>query len=132
MRSRFRPKAIASHGAALLAGAVLAWLALPLWREAVMRWNQQRYGLLVEQCDGAMRGHYQAKQAAENAPDPEADRALAASEIGLIICQDYDLYQKELLQWGLSENELAQMRLRAIEARASDLDEVIETHAIRY
>lgn len=97
-----------------------------------MQWNQQRYGLLVEQCDGAMRSHYQAKQAGGSTPDPEGERALAASEIGLIICQDYDLYQKKLLEWGLSENELAQMRLRAIEARADDLDEVIETHAIRY
>jgi hypothetical protein len=132
MRSRFPPERIATHFIAVLAGALIAWLALPLWREVVMGWNQERYGLLVEQCDGAMRDHYQAKQTAALAPSADGTRALAASEIGLIICQDYDLYQKKLLQWGLSENELAQMRLRAIEARASDLQEVIETHEIRY
>jgi hypothetical protein len=132
MRSRFRLEAIATHSAALFAGAILAWSTPPLWREAVMRLNQDRYGLLVEQCDGAMRVHYQAEQSTALAPSPQGDRALAASEIGLIVCQDYDLYQKKLLQWGLREDELAQMRLRAIEARAGDLDEVIETHAIRY
>jgi hypothetical protein len=132
MRSRFRPERIATHLVAVLVGALMAWLALPLWREVVMGWNQERYGLLVEQCDGAMRDHYQAKQTVALAPSADGTRALAASEIGLIICQDYDLYQKKLLQWGLSEDELAQMRLRAIEARASDLQEVIETHEIRF
>lgn len=97
-----------------------------------MYWHQDGYGALVEQCDGAMREHLQARQAAAIVSTPETTGAVSASEVGLIVCQDYDLYQKKLLQWGLREDELAQMRLRAIEARAGDLTEVIETHAIQY
>lgn len=132
MRSKSRLKSFTTHVAAVLFGSLLAWVGLPVWREAVMHWHQERYGLLVEQCDGAMREHQQARQMTALNPAPEVHKALSASEIGLIICQDYDLYQKKLLQWGLREDELAQMRLRAIEARASDLTEVIETHAIQY
>ena len=97
-----------------------------------MAYNQADYGLLVAQCDGAMRVHFQAKQKRE--PDGSSSNSadLAASELGLLICQDYDLYQKRLMQWGLRESELAQMRLKAIEAQATDLKEVIETHEIRF
>jgi hypothetical protein len=132
MPSRSRLNNIASHGLALFAGAMLALGAAPLWREAVMLASQGRYGLLVEQCDGAMRDHYQAKIHAVDAPSREAGLALQSGEVGLIICQDYDIYQKRLMQWGLRESELAQMRLKAIEARAVDLDEVVATHEIRF
>jgi hypothetical protein len=132
MRFAFARNRVITHALAIVAGAVLAWLALPVWREAVMRWNQKDYGLLVEQCDGAMRDHYQAKMRAADEPSRDTGLALQAGEVGLIVCQDYDLYQKQLVQWGLREDELAQMRLKAIEARAGDLDEVVGTHEIRF
>lgn len=116
----------------LLAGAALGQLAAPLWREAIMRLNQQRYGALVAQCDGAMRDHLRAKMRAADAPSQESAMALYSGEVGLIVCQDYDLYQKRLLQWGLTENELGQMRLNVIEARADNLEEVVATHEIRF
>jgi hypothetical protein len=97
-----------------------------------MAWNQEKYGQLVEQCDGAMRDHFQAKQSYELDPSADSAKLLKSGEIGLIICQDYDIYQKRLLQWGLREEELAQMRLEAIEARSTDLQEVIDTHEIRF
>ncbi|MCD2317225.1 hypothetical protein LQ954_13845 [Sphingomonas sp. IC-11] len=87
-----------THAAALGLGAMLAWVALPLWREGVMRVNQRSYGLLVEQCDGAMRDHYQAKMRASDEPSRETGLALEAGEVGLIVCQDYDIYQKRLMQ----------------------------------
>lgn len=132
MPSRFLRNSWLTHAVVLLLGVALGWLGLPLWRQALMVANQQRYGALVEKCDSAMRDHLQAKMHAADAPSREAGMALYAGEVGLIVCQDYDLYQKRLLQWGLSENELAQMRLKAIEARAGDLDEVVATHEIRF
>ncbi|GAA0667163.1 hypothetical protein FHT00_000109 [Sphingomonas insulae] len=132
MRFAFARNRVVTHAVALVAGVLLAWQALPVWREAVMRWNQKDYGLLVEQCDGAMRDHYQAKMRAADEPSRDTGLALQAGEVGLIVCQDYDLYQKRLVQWGLREDELAQMRLKAIEARAGDLDEVVGTHEIRF
>lgn len=132
MRSRSLRASLASHGLVLAAGVVLGWIAMPAWREAVMAYNQEGYGLLVEQCDAAMRDHYQAKRGLELAPAVDSGSTIAASEIGLVVCQDYDLYQKRLLQWGLRESELAQMRLEAIEARATDLEEVVEVHEIRF
>ena len=97
-----------------------------------MAWHQDQYGALVEQCDTAMRDHFQARQSAEQSADTKTQALLKAAEVGLIVCQDYDLTQKHLMQWGLREEELSQMRLRAIEARATDLKEVIETHEIQY
>ena len=132
MHFAFARSSFFTHGAAVVLGVALSWAALPIWREGVMRTNQASYGLLVEQCDGAMRDHYQAKMRAADEPSRETGLALQAGEVGLIVCQDYDLYQKRLMQWGLREEELAQMRLKAIEARADDLDEVVATHEIRF
>lgn len=132
MRFGSRWTKVTTHFGALLVGIGIAWFALPLWRGAVMFYNQKEYGLLVAQCDGAMRDHYQARQIANIEPSAEAQSAVQSAELGLTICQDYDIYQKRLQQWGLRENELALMRLRAIEARASDLQEIVEIHEIRY
>jgi hypothetical protein len=132
MLSRLVRSSVSTHVLALMLGASLAWLALPLWRQAIMAFNQDDYGLLVAQCDGAMRVHFQAKRELELDDPSDKNSGLAASELGLLICQDYDLYQKRLMQWGLRESELAQMRLKAIEAQATDLEEVIETHEIRF
>lgn len=132
MRFGSRWTKIATHLGAMLLGIGLAWLALPLWRGAVMAYYQEDYGLLVAQCDGAMRDHYQARQAAQISPSADAQSTVQSAELGLTICQDYDIYQKTLQQWGLRENELSLMRLRAIEARASDLQDIVEIHEIRY
>lgn len=120
------------YGIVFVSGLVCAWVATPLWREAVMAFNQGEYGLLVEQCDNAMRDHFQAKEGSKHESGERTRSSLDAAEVGLIVCQDYDLYQKRLMQWGLREAELAQMRLVAIEERASDLEAVIETHEIRF
>jgi len=53
-------------------------------------------------------------------------------EVGLISCQDYDLMRKRLMQWGLSENDLSEMALMAVEERAENLADVVRIHEIRY
>lgn len=117
---------------AFATGALCAWTAVPLWRAALMALNQPDYALLVEQCDVAMRDHYRAKRQFDLEPGLRAVASLKSGELGLLVCQDYDLYQKRLMQWGLREEELAQMRLEAIEARSVDLQEVINTHEISF
>lgn len=109
-----------------------AWLGAPLWREAVMRVSDEPYGELVFRCDNAMREHLIAKQVAVGEPSPKSAGELKAAEVALLDCQDYDIFQKRLMQFGLTENELSLMRLRAIEARADTLHEVVATHEIRY
>jgi len=122
--------------ALLLTGAVLgatgAWLTPPIWREIVMRTHETSYAALVFRCDNAMREHLIAKQIAIATPSEHTADGLRRAEIGLFDCQDYDIYQKRLMQLGLTENELSLMRLRAIEARADTLHEVVATHEIRY
>lgn len=126
------PSKVLPYLGTFAAGVLFAWAANPLWREVLMAWHQEPYGALVEKCDDAMRTHYQAKQLGGTSETGDTLPSLRAAEIGLIVCQDYDLYQKRMLQLGLREDELAQMRLKAIEARSSDLEDVIETHEIRY
>tara|TARA_R110002094_G_scaffold86174_1_gene90047 strand:- start:308 stop:640 length:333 start_codon:yes stop_codon:yes gene_type:complete len=110
----------------------MAWVAMPIWRQAVMFANQSEYGALVEKCDVAMRDHLQARQRSAQRSSDDVGSELYSAEVGLLICQDYDLYQKRLMQWGLRENELAKMRLLAVEERSTDLEEVVATHEIRF
>jgi hypothetical protein len=114
-----------------VAGFVLALLAAPLWREALMAHFQADYGALTYRCDSAMREHYIARARLADAPDAQLADDLQAAEIALIDCQDYDILQKRLIQFGLRENELALMRLRAIEGPNGRLDEVVRIHEIR-
>lgn len=119
-------------GAGVILGAAGAWLGTPLWREAVMAVHHDAYAELVFKCDNAMREHLIAKQGAAIAPSRKTADELQRAELALLDCQDYDIYQKRLMQFGLSENELRLMRLKAIEARATTLLEVVKTHEIRY
>lgn len=118
--------------AAFIAVAALSHLAAPLYRQIVMSIAYESYARLVFACDTVMRDHLLAKQ--RLARDPTADNVstLEAAEIGLLDCQDYDQMRKRLIQWGLRENELALMGLRAIEEKATSLHRVIEIHEIRY
>ncbi|ASK87170.1 MULTISPECIES: TIGR03982 family His-Xaa-Ser system protein [Sphingomonadaceae] len=123
---------ITTHLIVLLIGVAMAWVAMPIWRQAVMFANQSEYGALVEKCDVAMRDHLQARQRSAQRSSDDVGSELYSAEVGLLICQDYDLYQKRLMQWGLRENELAKMRLLAVEERSTDLEEVVATHEIRF
>ncbi|MGR3662473.1 MAG: TIGR03982 family His-Xaa-Ser system protein [Paracoccaceae bacterium] len=97
-----------------------------------MNIGQSAYADLTFQCDSAMRGHLLAKQKLVGVPSDENVQNLKSAEIGLITCQDYDLMRKKLIRWGLSENELSEMALLAIEAKGQDLREVIRVHELRY
>ena len=115
----------------ILIGILIGILALPFWRMALVKFNQDRYGELTYLCDSAMRTHNLAKARVSVPSTTDKVQDLKQSEISLIICQDYDLMQKKLMTWGLRENELAYMRLQSIEASSDGLREVIDSHEIR-
>lgn len=115
-----------------VAGAVVATAAAPLWRVGVTAAFQDEYANLTYKCDYAMRDHLIAKQRLDHDPSTGNVEALRAMEIGLIACQDYDLMRKRLMQWGLSENDLSEMALVAIEDRAQNLADVVRIHEIKY
>ena len=115
-----------------VAGAVAATAAAPLWRVGLTAAFQDEYAKLTYRCDYAMRGHLIAKQRLDQEPSTENVAALRSMEIGLISCQDYDLLRKRLIQWGLTENDLSEMSLVAIEERAENLADVVQIHEIRY
>lgn len=113
-------------------GLAAAYVGWPLWKLGIMRLNQTQFADLTFDCDNAMRGHLLAKQRLVGSPSEENSDALQAAEIGLLDCQDYDLMRKKLLRWGLADNELSEMSLLAIEAKGTDLRDVIRIHEIRY
>lgn len=123
---------LANFTSGAVCGLAAAYLGMPLWKSGVMQLHQDRFGELTFLCDNAMRAHFLATQ--ELASDPSQPRvdAVQSAEIGLIDCQDYDMYRKMLIRWGLTENELSEMSLLAVEARASELREVVRFHEIRY
>lgn len=112
-------------------GVVTALAAGPIWR-GTLRWlHEAHYAELTFKCDSAMRNHYVAGLSVASDPSDVSVSALKAAEVALIDCQDYDLLQKRLTDWGLTETDLSIMRLEAIEADAKGLLDVIETHEIR-
>ncbi|MDG1118031.1 MAG: TIGR03982 family His-Xaa-Ser system protein [Flavimaricola sp.] len=116
----------------VVAGLALAYIGLPLWKIGVMQVAQVEFGTLTFDCDNAMRSHLLAKQKLVGTPSKENSDSLKSAEIGLLDCQDYDLMRKRLIRWGLTDNELSEMSLLAIEAKGQDLRDVIKTHEIRY
>lgn len=116
----------------LACGAVIGQIIPPLWVWGVIIAAEPAYQEATYRCDRSMRAHLLAKQKLEADPSAETVRNLEASEIALIDCQDYDLMRKRLMLIGLDETALAYMALQAIEAKATDLQNVIEVHEIRY
>ena len=90
------------------------------------------YKALVFQCDQVMRDHFIAKQMVLASTTDETIRNLEAAELGLTTCHRYDVVRKEMLRWGLSENDLARIGLQAIERHAVDVRTFVEIHEIRY
>lgn len=115
-----------------VAGGGTAILASPLWRAGVTAAFQDEYATLTYRCDYAMRDHLIAKQRLDQDPSAANVEGLRAMEVGLISCQDYDLMRKRLMQWGLSDNDLSEMALVAVEQRAENLADVVSIHEIRY
>lgn len=132
MRSVSSPTKLAFLAIGFAAGVFSGIAAAPLWKLSLMTFNQRTYGELTYLCDHAMREHMIAKQQVATDPGERAVAQLKASEIGLINCQDYDLMRKRLIRWGLSENDLSEMALLAIEERTASLQEVVRIHEIRY
>lgn len=116
----------------LACGVVIGQIVPPLWSWGVILVAEPAYHEATYRCDRSMRAHLLAKQKLEADPSAETVRDLEASEIALIDCQDYDLMRKRLMLVGLDETALGYMALRAIEAKATDLQDVIEIHEIRY
>lgn len=117
---------------AFLAGLLVSAFGAPLWKEFIMLIKQDRYGELVFKCDMAMREHMLAKQRLVETPSAGNVDLVEMAQLGLLDCQDYDLMRKRLIQFGLGENELSLMGLKAIEERAVTLQQVVEIHEIRY
>jgi BarA-like signal transduction histidine kinase len=116
----------------IIVGICMAFSAMPLWKFGLMQVGQNHFGDLTFKCDDAMRGHLMAKQKLVGTPSKANADALKSAEIGLLDCQDYDLMRKRLTRWGLTDNELSEMSLVAIEEKGADLRDVVRIHEIRY
>jgi hypothetical protein len=122
---------IAVNVAASLAviAVALKLLAAPILAGYIYK---ERYKELVFECDDVMRGHFIAKAQAAIAPSEDAIKNLRAAEVSLTTCHDYDKLRKKLQLFGLSDAQLADFGLEAIEERAKDVRAFVETHEIRY
>lgn len=114
------------------AGVASGLVLTPTKRAVLSRVFQSAYSDYVYRCDSAMRGHLHAKMVIDQEPSPESVENLKAAEISLLACQDYDLFQKRLMRYGLNENDLSSMRLTAVEERGEDLLDVVAEHEFRY
>jgi len=92
----------------------------------------ESYQEMMFQCDHVMREHFIAKQLVLEATNQETIRNLEAAEIGLTTCHEYDKLRKDLIKWGMTENDLARLGLEGIEKNARDIRTFVEIHEIRY
>lgn len=115
-----------------ITGAAAGQLAPPVWKSVLAAAAEGRYQEATYRCDRAMRSHMIAKQRVFRAPGEDTVAELEAAEVALLDCQDYDLLRKRLIRWGLNENDLSLMALKAIEAKDQGLQRVIEIHEIRH
>jgi len=121
----------AKYVIAIFVGIAIGIVGAPIWRFALINIYQEDYGELTYLCDSAMRDQYIARARVREDQNERAIDELRSSQIALIDCQDYDMMQKRLTLLGLRPNELSLMRLRSIEGRNGQLDEVVRIHEIR-
>ena len=113
-------------------GISTALLAKPIYKSILISYWQKDFARLTFQCDQSMRVHFLAKQQVAADPNNATASALQAAEIGLLDCQTYDLMQKKMKRWGLTDNEVGEMVLRASEENGQSLRKVIRIHEIDY
>ena len=114
------------------AGILTGYLTIPVYKSALLFLWQQEFTELTFLCDQSMREHFVAKQKVASNPSEGTVAKLRSAEISLLSCQDYDLFQKKMIRWGLTDNEVGEMILIATEQRGEDLRRVVRTHEIRY
>ena len=132
MRVEFQSTRILVLILVFIGGMATGQLVTPIWKLALISAAKSHYQEATYACDRSMRDHMIAKQYLYRIPGKESVTALRSAEVALLDCQDYDILRKRLILWGLNENDLSLMALEAIEAKARDLQQVIEIHEIRY
>ena len=105
-------------------GIFIKIVGLPFYAESMFK---ERYMDLVFECDHSMREHMIAKNQFLVEPNDQNERILESSEVGLISCHDYDSLRKKMLVYGLSEDQLSDIGLDAIEENIKEADEVLAT-----
>lgn len=132
MRSAFRPTNLLFFGFGVVFGVAIAFAGKPLYQAALKTLSREKFFVLTEACDEAMRVHLIAKNRVDLDPSEATVRQLRSAELGLLACQEYDLMRKQLISFGLDDNALSEMTLNFAEARGKDLRLVVETHEFRY
>lgn len=92
----------------------------------------QQYEQLVFKCDNVMREHLIAKNQMLSEASDESVATLTAAEVGLLECHDYDVMRKHLISLGLTDNDLSELGLKAIEERATDVKTFVKIHEFKY
>jgi len=110
-------------------GIFIKIVVMPIYAEKIFK---ERYMELVFECDHSMREHMIAKNQFLVAPSDINEKILEASEVGLVSCHDYDSLRKKMLVYGLSEDELSNIGLEAIEENIKDVRKLVEIHEFRY
>lgn len=115
-----------------LIGVVLGTFIEWPYKELVKGVYFRDYAEHVFECDNAMRTHFIAKAQLTDNPSESQVQSLRSAEVGLVSCHEYDKFRKKLISLGLTENDLSQMGLMAIEESRSALSILVREHEIRY
>ncbi len=86
----------------------------------------EEYKRLTYECDNAMHDEVSLRSNSNNS-DIEI-RLLKSADIGLLVCHDYDKLRKNLLIWGVSEDQLALYGLEVLENQLIPTSRMVEPH----
>lgn len=120
----------------LFSGILLGFIGGQIWnipyKFTLKQFFLSQYGEHVFLCDNAMRQHFIAKTRVVSLPSTETINSLKSAELGLIDCHEYDKFRKKLITYGLNDNDLSEMGLKAIEKSRTELKTLVEQHEISY
>ncbi|MCG9761831.1 TIGR03982 family His-Xaa-Ser system protein [Pseudoalteromonas sp. Isolate6] len=97
---------------------ILKEIAIPF---AVYELNKTDFMSYSKSCSQAMDSNWYIEQ-------QNSQNLRTASEIQLLDCHEYDLLQKHMLRYGVSEYALAELGLRALELHQKPASEMVKQH----
>lgn len=123
----------------LLCGLLILFTGIfigSLWtyplRAMVRVYYEKEYANQMFKCDHAMRENFIAKAKVLRTPNERTSKELFSTEVALLDCHEYDKFRKQLGSLGLTQDDLGQMGLKAIEAKGSNIKSLVRYHEIRY
>lgn len=106
-------------------------LVIVIGQEYVRPWVVEKlyageYKRLAFACDMAM--HEEAALRQQSGDIAKSEALHLSADVGMMICHDYDKLRKQLLMYGMSEDQLAMLGLEVLEVEQITVRQMVDAH----